>query len=127
MQYADDAWQALQRALRELPATRHAVIMGHGMGGAVAVLAASRHGGISGVVSAEGNLVAADCGPAALWRQLPSRAYLHGDAAGISHLASVLDPAEVTVIPGAGHFMMTDNPGGFYEAVARATSRVTRK
>jgi pimeloyl-ACP methyl ester carboxylesterase len=189
LQYAEDARQALQQALRELPATRHACLVGHSMGGAVAILAAARHGGISGVVSAEGNLAAADCGLAsrgiasqslkefamsgagrlrsdlaragdaasrqwgaqlaqasphavhraardlvswcdsgslaALWAALPSRAYLHGSATGTGHLAGLLDPAEVTVIPGSGHFMMTDNPGSFYQAVAQAASRMT--
>jgi pimeloyl-ACP methyl ester carboxylesterase len=57
----------------------------------------------------------------ALFESLPSKAYVYGDQSSRKkqHVLPRLAKEEVKVIDHSGHFLMFDNPSGFYEAIAR--------
>lgn len=60
--YAGLTRQVVRQARRARPGISHVFLVGHSMGGAVGVIAASDSGDIAGLVNADGNLVAEDCG-----------------------------------------------------------------
>jgi pimeloyl-ACP methyl ester carboxylesterase len=60
--YADVTRQVVRQVKEDGPGIRQVFIVGHSMGGAVGVIAASDCGDIDGLVNVDGNLVAEDCG-----------------------------------------------------------------
>ncbi len=60
--YADVTRQVVRQVKEDGPQIRQVFIVGHSMGGAVGVIAASRSDDINGLVNIDGNLVAEDCG-----------------------------------------------------------------
>jgi pimeloyl-ACP methyl ester carboxylesterase len=157
-------------------------VVGHSMGGAVAVIAMQGKDRADCLISADGNLVAEDCGlisrkianqsteafmdegfsqflaalrsssrkdfeawfewckgadPQALhhaarslvewsdsgellerFNALGRKAYLYGGLDDKRYVLEQLVKASVTAVPGAGHFMMVDNPDTFYRMLA---------
>lgn len=157
-------------------------VVGHSMGGAVGVIASQEADSIEFLVSADGNLVAEDCGlvsrkiadqsaaafvpegfgqflavlqnssrndfrawlswckdadPHALHQAARSlvewsdsgklleffnafapKAYLYGEQDDKDYLRQQIASASVFAVPGAGHFMMVDNPESFYQMLA---------
>jgi len=55
----------------------------------------------------------------ALFNRLPKKAFIHGDKTDISHLQPQFENVEVFSVTDSGHFMMLDNPTGFYSVLAK--------
>jgi pimeloyl-ACP methyl ester carboxylesterase len=49
---------------------------------------------------------------------LSRRHYFHGEWSELGYLLPALDGTPIHLIPESGHFLMLDNPKGFYQAVA---------
>lgn len=175
--YADIADQVIRRLSFD-----RLCIVGHSMGGAVAIIATQGRSDIECLVNADGNLVAQDCGlvsrdiaaqssaafthqgyeqfvaalqsssrtdlrtwgqwctkatPEALhqaarslvewsdsgklfelFNALPHKAYLYGAQDDKGYLLNQINDATISAVPGAGHFMMLDNPDFFYRLLS---------
>jgi pimeloyl-ACP methyl ester carboxylesterase len=55
----------------------------------------------------------------ARFNALDRKAFLYGDREAKGHLLGRLEEAVTSAVPDSGHFAMVDNPGPFYEALAR--------
>ena len=181
-QYSIQAYADIVNLLIDELAPDRVYLVCHSMGGAVGLVAARDRRDVACFISAEGNLVAEDCGlvsrhiatqspeaferegyqsflgelqasqshdclmwanwcaradPLAIYqsarslvewsdaghligmfRKLDFKAYIYGDKEPKRYLTRTLCDVPTRSVPGAGHFMMTDNPADFYATVS---------